>query len=131
MRHTRVGKPGEPTTDFRPVRIDGHTYVDGAVHSPTNADLLANAELALIVISSPMSIDLAAAMRPRWDLPLRLLFHRYLRAEAWTLNQRGTRVITIEPNTEILRHIGVTMLNASRIHDIEEHAYELALQQLP
>jgi len=144
-RRVTFGKPGEATTDvasavaascaipgyFRPVRIDGHAYVDGAVHSPTNADLLATAELPLIVISSPMSIDLSAAMRPRWDLPLRLLFHRYVRAEAWTLNQRGTHVIAIEPDTEVLRHVGVNLLNASQAHDIEEHAYDLALRQLP
>ena len=40
---------------FAPVVIQGDTYVDGGIHSPTNADLLAPADLDLVVVVSPMS----------------------------------------------------------------------------
>ena len=41
---------------FAPVAVDGVRYVDGGVHSPTNADLVAGLELDLVVVSSPMSM---------------------------------------------------------------------------
>ena len=41
---------------FAPVTINGVRYVDGGVHSPTNADLVAGLGLDLVVISSPMSV---------------------------------------------------------------------------
>src|ERR1019366_9481834 len=51
---------------FRPVTIGGEVFVDGGVHSPTNADVLELCDLDLVVVSSPMSmagrrIRLAAA----------------------------------------------------------------------
>ena len=39
----------------RPVVHRGRRYVDGGVHSPTNADLLADEGLDLVVVVSPMS----------------------------------------------------------------------------
>ena len=40
---------------FQPVEIDGREYVDGGVHSPTNADVLRKEDLDLVLVSSPMS----------------------------------------------------------------------------
>jgi NTE family protein len=40
---------------FRPVQIDGESYIDGGVRSPTNADVLRRTELDLAIIVSPMS----------------------------------------------------------------------------
>ena len=42
---------------FTPVTIDGDSYVDGGVHSPTNADVLVREDLDLVLVSSPMSIS--------------------------------------------------------------------------
>ena len=67
------------------MRIGGRDYVDGGVHSPTNADLLAGLGLDLVVVSSPMSVR--DVRRPRPDLPVRLLFQQYLREEAWLLRR--------------------------------------------
>lgn len=96
-RRTVFGRAGEPVTDvgsavaascavpayFAAVEIDGTAYVDRGVHSPTNADLVADLDLDLVVVSSPMSVRPGAVRRPRVDLPLRPLFHRYLREEVW------------------------------------------------
>ena len=63
------GAPGSPTvplaeavaassaipTYFEPVDIDGAEYVDGGLHSSTNADLLAASELDVAVVIAPMS----------------------------------------------------------------------------
>ena len=40
---------------FRPVEHDHRRYVDGGAHSPTNADLVAEALFDVVVIVSPMS----------------------------------------------------------------------------
>jgi len=40
---------------FAPVHVGRHTYVDGGVHSPTNAAVLRGRGLDLVVVVSPMS----------------------------------------------------------------------------
>lgn len=137
------GAPGEPRPDvgaavaascaipayFAPVTIDGEAYVDGGLHSPTNADVLAGRDLDLVVVSSPMSVQPRSVGR-RLDLPLRLLFHGYLVEETWVLRRRRTRVVTIEPDRAVLAVMGINMMDGRRIHDIEERAYELARTRL-
>jgi NTE family protein len=143
-RRVVFGRAGEPVTDvgsavaascaipayFSAVEIDGTAYVDGGVHSPTNADLLASHDLDLVVISSPMSMRPRAVRRPRIDLPLRLLFHRYLREEVWALRRRGDAVVTIEPDAAVLELLGLNMMNGQRVVEIEQRAYELAGREL-
>jgi NTE family protein len=143
-RRVVFGRPGDPVTDvasavaascaipgyFSAVDIDGTAYVDGGVHSPTNADLLTTHDLDLVVISSPMSVRPRSVRRPRVDLPLRLLFHRYLREEVWALRMRGDAVVTIEPDATVLDVTGLNMMNGHRIVEIEQRAYELACRQL-
>jgi NTE family protein len=142
-RRVVFGAPGEPRPDvgaavaascaipgyFTPITIDGVDYVDGGLHSPTNADVLAGAGLDLVVVSSPMSMQVRSA-RPRLDLPLRLLFHGYLQEEVLVLRRRRTRVVTIAPDTAVLTVMGLNMMDGRGIHDIEERAYELARRRL-
>lgn len=146
-RRVAFGAPGQPRPEvgaavaascsipglYSPVEIDGVAYVDGGIHSPTNADLLAGRPLDLVIISSPMSARLRTAV-PRLDLAPRLLCHAYLREEVWVLRRRGTRVVTVEPDRAVLRATGLNPLDGSRIHEVEERAYELArlrLRDLP
>lgn len=142
-RRIAFGRPGDPQADVaaavtascavpgyvRPVRIDGAAYVDGGVHSPTNADLLAGCPLDLVVVSSPMSADPRAA-GPRLDLPIRWRFHRFLRNELWTLRGSAGRIVTVEPDRRTLRAMGLTMLRNARSAEIEEHAHAHALRRL-
>jgi NTE family protein len=84
---------------FTPVEHHGARYVDGGVHSPTNADLLADPALGLdlVIVSSPMS---ASAAVPR--LARRRLFHRMLDAEAAAVAATGTPVIRLEPDAPVM-----------------------------
>jgi NTE family protein len=137
------GKPGEPVTDvasavaascaipayFRAVEINGVSYIDGGIHSPTNADVLASSGLDLVIVSSPMSIGFGTPV-VRLDLGLRIFFHGYLRNEEWVLRRRGTRVLTIEPDRAVLRAMGLNLMSARHSDEVEERAYELALQRL-
>src|SRR5205807_3205799 len=93
-RRVVFGQVGSPPTDvstavaascavpwlFAPVEIDGVSYVDGGVYSPTNLDLLADRGLDLVIVVSPMSVA-RHRVRPI-DLPLRRLFRLRLGREA-------------------------------------------------
>ena len=89
---------------FAPVEHDGVRYVDGGVHSPTNADLLADPGLGLdlVIVSSPMSAS--AAVR---RLARQRVFHRMLDAEAEAIAATGTPVIRLEPGAEVLATMDV------------------------
>ncbi len=142
-RRVVFGAPGEPQPDvgaavaascaipayFAPVVIDGEAYVDGGLHSPTNADVLAGRDLDVVIVSSPMSMQPRSVTR-RLDLPLRMLFHGYLAEEKLVLRRRRARVVTIEPDRAVLAVMGINMMDGRNIHEIEERAYELARSRL-
>ena len=77
---------------FSPVEIDGTRYVDGGVHSTTNADLLSRPELDLVVVSAPMA--------GRW---------RSLRANASALSRTSARV-ALDREVAAIRRRGVEVL---------------------
>ncbi|HZD01414.1 MAG TPA: patatin-like phospholipase family protein [Actinomycetes bacterium] len=142
-RRVVFGRPGAPVTDvgsavaascaipayFTPMEIDGAQYIDGGVHSPTNADLLTGCDLELVVVSSPMSVDLRTA-RLRVDLPIRLRFQHLLRQETWVLRRRGLRIVRIEPDAPTLEAMGLNMMSARNVDDIEDCAYLHACRRL-
>lgn len=104
---------------FHPVEIGGDAYVDGGVHSPTNADVLHGHDLDLLIVSSPMSVA-PRGLRPTLDVGLRLYAHRYLRRELSAYDRAGVTVVTTEPAGELLQVMGVNPLHGARIDEIEE-----------
>lgn len=114
---------------FHPVEIDGEVYVDGGVHSPTNADALRGWELDVLLVSSPMSVE-PRGLRPTLDLVPRLHAHRYLRREVAAYRKRGVEVVTFEPGGELLQVMGVNPLHGGRIDEVEEASRERASQVL-
>jgi NTE family protein len=137
------GREGAPRTDvahavaascaipgfFHPVEIDGEIYVDGGVYSPTNADVLDDCELDLLLVSSPMSVE-TTAVRPTLDLPIRFGCHRYLRRETSRHRRRGTCVVTFEPGGDLLSVMGVNPMHGARIDEIEQMSYQRAVAKL-
>jgi NTE family protein len=119
-RRTVFGRPGSPSAGvgeavaascaipgyFKTVRIDGVEYVDGGVHSPTNADLARGADLVLV--SSPMSLDSAALRRPATDRVFRMGHRASLERELVPLRRSGTPVVTFQPGVEDLAVMGGT-----------------------
>ena len=93
-------------------------YVDGGVHSPTNADVLDGWELDVLLVSSPMSVD-PRALRPELDLPMRLGCHRYVRRETAAQRRRGVAVVSFEPGGDLLAAMGLNPLHGARIDEIE------------
>jgi NTE family protein len=114
---------------FRPVRIGEERYVDGGVHSPTNADLLRDEQLDLVVVSSPMSL---AGRRLRFgvDQAVRRWARLLLDAEAVRLRRRSTPVIAFQPTVDDLSVIGPNPMDPTRRGPVARRAYESTLRRL-
>ena len=107
-RRVVFGRPGSPMAPlsaavaascaipgyFAPVTIGGVEYFDGGVHSPTSADVLADARVDIVVAVSPMSA--AHGLDRSISAPWRIAAHRRLgRARAPAASRdRGARVRT-------------------------------------
>lgn len=100
---------------FQPVAIDGATYIDGGVHSPTNADALRVAadRLDLVLVSSPMSLA-GRRVGLRADRPVRRWSGALLDAEALALRRRGLPVVAFQPTAEDTDVMGVNAMDADR-----------------
>lgn len=114
---------------YRPVSIGGEPFVDGGAHSPTNADVLADAGLDLIVVSSPMSLT-GRGLRLAIDQPARRWSLLILQAEARRLRRRGTHVIAFQPTTEDAAVIGPNPMDPARRAAIARQARESTLRRL-
>ncbi len=133
-RRVVLGTAGAPTTDvgtavaascaipayFTPVRINGLAYVDGGMHSATNADVLVGDRCDLVVVVSPMSIGPLGL--PPVDLAPRLLAGRRLASEVRKLRRGGAHVVTVQPGPADLRVMGLNPLRGHRIEEIMDTA---------
>lgn len=119
---------------LRPVAVDGEAYLDGAVHSPTNADLLAGRGLDLVVVSAPMGVA-GTALRP-WDartfpgLALRSMWRWAVRDEAHAVRRGGTDVIIAQPGDAELVAMGQDALAGDRMPDVIAAARAATLARL-
>jgi len=106
---------------FAPVRIGSREYVDGGVHSPTNADVLVHAHLDTVVVVSSMSA--AHGRSGHADAPMRWAMHRRLDQEVRRLRARGTEVIRFEPSAATLDAMGLNAMADDRSDAVVEAAY--------
>jgi NTE family protein len=114
---------------FEPVTIGGASYVDGGAHSPTNADLVAERELDLVIVSSPMSVA-GNRLRPSLDLPARRMCRLYLGQEAARIRRRGVPVLAFQPTGRDLAQMGLNAMDQSRRAPVTRQARQSALEKL-
>jgi NTE family protein len=97
---------------FRPVEHGGRRYVDGGVHSPTNADLLADAGFDVVVVVSPMSATRLAhgALLPN----ARPLHARRLADEVAKIRRCGTLALTFQPTPSDVTAMGRNPMDSAR-----------------
>lgn len=107
---------------FAPVVHGGSTYVDGGVHSPTNADLVAGPGFDVVVISSPMSGTRAALRRRRTGA--RILHAATLGREVAALRRHATPVLVLQPGPEVVDAVGPSSMDASRRRRVAQVSYE-------
>jgi NTE family protein len=129
------GRPGAPDADlsqavaascaipgyFAPVRIGGRAHVDGGVHSSTNADVLRDADLDLVVIVASMSA--AGGRAPTPDAAVRWATHRRLEREVRKLRATGTDVVCIEPRRRSLAAMGLNAMAEDRADRVVRAAF--------
>jgi NTE family protein len=92
------------------VDIDGWTYFDGGLHSPTNADLLTRAEVDLVIILSPMTPERGSGWSRR-SLMSRFA-ERRLVSELSQLKERDVETVVLRSPVQVARAssgIGTTM----------------------
>lgn len=110
----------------RPVRIGSHRYVDGGVHSPTNADAVAGEDLDLVVVLSPMGHTGADVSRS----PTRRIAQRRLQREVRLLRDRGVEVQVIGPDAATVKRMGWNMLERGNAAGVMRAAFLGASLQL-
>jgi NTE family protein len=140
-RRVVFGRPGSPPASlhlavsascavpgyFAPVTIDGTAYVDGGVHSPTNAAVLSGEGLDLVIVVSPMSgargvpADVAGVVRHHARFRLGL--------ELQALRAAGVDVLLFEPDTAVLAVMGNEWMSGARVEDITRAAFASARAQ--
>jgi NTE family protein len=113
---------------FAPVAHGDATYVDGGVHSPTNADLVAGLGFDLVVVSSPMS-GTRAALRGRWT-GARPLHAATLAREVAAVRRDGTEVLVLQPGPEVVEAVGPNSMDPSRRRRIAQVSLETARAHL-
>ena len=102
------GTPGQATQAssaipafYTPVHIGEREYVDGAVHSSTNADLVSMLGFDLVIVSS---VKTATPEARSWiGGPERAWFSNKLENEVAEIRSKGTPVVVIEPDESQLQ----------------------------
>lgn len=117
---------------FRPVEIGGRDHVDGGVHSPTNADVVAGLGLDLVVVSAPMSLDRAAVRRPAFDRMVRIGHRMSLQREVAVVRGPHTEVVTLQPGIGDIAVLGPgsRSMDPSLGRAVAERARETTLRRL-
>jgi NTE family protein len=134
-RRVVFGRPGTPEAPlhlaiaascavpgyFTPVRVGGHTYVDGGVHSPTNAAMLRRLSLDLVVVVSPMSgppgVLPGMYAASRWNAA------RTLRREIKALERSGIPVVAFSPGPKEQAVMGDDFMARDRVDDIVRESF--------
>ena len=116
---------------FQPVRLESGRYLDGAVFSPTNADVVAPLGFDLVIVSAPMSADpdLLADGSELVNRP-RAWFARLLGREVAAIVDRGTEVLVVEPGRAELLALRADLPDRELGPLVADAAHESVLDQL-
>ena len=106
---------------FSPVDIAAVEYVDGGMSSPTNADVLADEDLDVVVVVAPMSASDGEASGV--DGFMRRWSHRRLDREVRTLRKKGSAVVSIEPGPQAREVMGLNMMDHERTDRVVQEAF--------
>jgi NTE family protein len=122
-RRVMFGTPGAPPASvgtaveascaipgvFRPVEVEGRSYVDGGVWSPTSMDRAPVERGTRVLCLNP-----TGNMRPNLATPfgaLALLSRSLAAVEALALERRGAKVTTVSPDAGSLAAIGPNLMD--------------------
>jgi NTE family protein len=113
-----------------PVTVDGRTYLDGGIASPTSADMLLGTDVREAIVLAPMAsrqADPPSSRPSRFARGLRRHMTRIVDREVIELERAGIRVFRIDPGTEDLAAFGSNMMNPKR----RRRVFDTALRTAP
>ena len=113
---------------FMPVTIDGVAYVDGGVHSPTNAAILRDQDLRLVVIVSPMSGGRGLPTSTNGVVSRHATIRLALEIRA--LRRAGVEVVVFEPGPSEQALIGGEWLSPRNTPGITRAAFDSTAARL-
>jgi len=103
------------------VQIGRHSYVDGGVHSPTNAAVLRGADLDIVIVVSPMSGS--AGWRPDFYAAARRYAERLLSREVKALHAQGIKTVVFAPGQDEQRVMGNDMMSRRRLDEVLQQSF--------
>ncbi|MGH2863199.1 MAG: patatin-like phospholipase family protein [Solirubrobacteraceae bacterium] len=107
---------------FPPAVIAGREYVDGAIWSPTNADVAPAGRDARVLILATM-----ASLHGPWNAPLRAACRATMLVEAAALKARGARVHIVTPDRSSAGFIGRDLMSAAGLEHTQTAGYAQGL----
>jgi NTE family protein len=106
---------------FAPVQIGDRSYVDGGIHSPTNAAILRGQNLDVVIVVSPMS----GPPGPRLSLLAASRRHsaRLLNREVRALEGSGVPVLVFAPGAAEQEVMGDDMMSRDRVNEVIQQSF--------
>ncbi|MDQ1305900.1 MAG: Patatin-like phospholipase family protein [Actinomycetota bacterium] len=118
---------------FRPVEINGHSYVDGGACSATNVDLVADMGLDEVYVLAPMVSfamnkpdSVLARMEHRW----RVQITKRCLHETEKVREQGAAVIALGPGPEDLDAMGPNLMDVKRRLPVLETSMRTSVEAL-
>lgn len=119
--HRAVGASCAVPGYFAPVQIGRHSYLDGGVHSPTNAAVLRGQGLDVVIVIAPMSGP--AGWRPGVFPSVRRYSDRLLRREVRALEAEGVRTVVFSPGPGEQQVMGNDMMSRERLDEVIQQSF--------
>ncbi|SFO69160.1 NTE family protein [Geodermatophilus dictyosporus] len=134
-RRVVFGRPGSPPAPlhlavaascavpgyFTPVPIGRHTYVDGGVHSATNAAVLRGTGVDVVVVVAPMSGS--PGWRQDFTAAMRRYSQRQLDREVRALQAAGLTTVVFTPGQAEQEVMGADMMARDRVHEVLQQSF--------
>ena len=106
---------------FAPVPVAGRSFIDGGVHSPTNAAILRGSGVELAVIISPMSGN--PGWRPGFYAAARRYSTRMLEREVRALRKAGIRSVVFAPGRVEQQVMGDDVMSRDRLPEVIQESF--------
>ncbi len=118
---------------FRPVTIDGRSYIDGGAWSATSADLLAGLDLDEVYVLAPMlsfAMDQPGTVLGRMERRWRVQVTKRCLFEVDKLRAGGAEVTILGPGPDDLEAMGANVMDNSRRMGVLETSLKTSMEAL-
>ena len=118
---------------FRPVEIDGRTYIDGGAWSATSVDLLAGVDLDEVYVLAPMlsfAMDQPNTVLGRMERRWRVQVTKRCLTEVDKVRAGGADVVVLGPGPEDLEAMGANVMDNSRRLNVLDTSLRTSLETL-